>query len=486
MTMTNPHASNHHARSGLRHTALATAVALLCALLVACSGGDEPDEPTPSVSPTATVTATSTPEASPTPTQTPTPTPTATPVPRPEANPFPADLREDSLALLQEIAEARGITDPEPVDMFLLSREQARLFYGGRDTSAPEPTATPGPRPLDARQELYELLGLVPEAEEGADTPTADEEALENLISIITGFYAPAYDAFYMIETINGGIYGNLARSTIVHELTHALQYQSVDINAIAGERGDNFDAMTALLSTIEGDAVNSELELLGFSVRSTLRVPVCFEIPAQRNPGTPFAIERELDVWYEEGLCFIQAVKDRMPGGLQDVYENMPETMEQILHPEKYLVGEGARTVNPRPLAAALGGEWRLLNNGTFGEFGLQNILLNGLPQERVRVQAGAAGWGGDAWNLYVEGDGRLLHLETVWDTTPDALEFLETLVDSLTNLGFQSQADGDTVTLTRGAVTWSLTLRDDAVTVLVSNDASALERALQALEQR
>ena len=83
----------------------------------------------------------------------------------------------------------------------------------------------------------------------GSDTPTVQEEELDNLISIITGFYAPAYNAFYMIETINGGIDGLLARGTIVHELTHALQYEAADINRIAGERGGNFDATTALLA---------------------------------------------------------------------------------------------------------------------------------------------------------------------------------------------------------------------------------------------
>ena len=470
-------------RDSSRSVATTFALAFLCALVIACSGDDTPDA-TPTPSATATPSATSTPEASPTATPSPTPEPTPTPVPRPEANPFPDDLQAAALVLLELIATARGVTDPEPVDMFLLTRDQARDFYDrGDDDDAPGPTPAPGPRPLDPRQELYELLGLVPEVIEGTGAPTVQEQELDNLISIITGFYDSVYDAFYMIETINGGIYGTLARGTIVHELTHALQYQSIDLNRLAGERGANFDATTALLSVIEGDAVNSEIELLGFSVRSTLRQPSCFEIPPRRNAAAPYAIERELDVWYEDGLCFVQDVAGKLPGGIGELFENLPTTMEQILHPEKYLAGETARSVAPKPLDDALGGEWQRLGSGTFGEFGLQNILLNGLPEDRTRVQEGAAGWGGDAWNLYIAGDARLLHLETVWDTGADAPQFLDALVASLGGLGFTAAADGATTMLTRDAITWSLTLRDDTVTVLVVNDAEALAVAQETL---
>jgi hypothetical protein len=462
-------------------------MAVFCALLFACSEDDEPQAtPTPALP--AMPSATSTPEVSPTATLSPTPEPTATPLPRPDANPFPADLQAEANALLAQIAAARGVTEPEAVDMFLLTREQARAFYDSDDDEAmpDRPTPTPGPRPLDPRQELYELLGLVPEVVEGTDTPTADEQALDNLISIITGFYDPSYRAFYMIDTINGGIYGSLARSTIVHELTHALQYQNADLNRIAGERGGNFDARTALLSVIEGDAVNSEIEVLGFSTRSTLRQPTCFEIPPQRNPASPVAIERELDVWYEDGLCFVQAVADRLPGGISDLFENMPSTMEQILHPEKYLASEGAAPVSLESLEAALGDSWQLLSSGTFGEFGLQNILLNGLPEDRVPVQEGAAGWGGDAWNLYVAGDSRLAHLETVWDTPEDAPQFRDALVASLEALGFSAQAEGTTTRLSKGKVMWSLAARGDGVTVVVSNDAGAMTKAEETLGLR
>ena len=226
------------------------------------------------------------------------------------------------------------------------------------------------------------------------------EQQVENLISIITGFYDDGYKAFYMIESINGGVFGPLARTTIVHELVHALQYQQADIQAIANRRGANNDAMTALLSVLEGDAVNTENLVVGFSTRSTYRQPVCFTIPAPARTGTPYVVERELDVWYEDGLCFVRAIAEQGPNGIAGIWERVPSTMEQILHPEKYLAGEEAREAALKSLDTALGPGWRNAGENVFGEFGLQNVLLTGLvgdrPVSRQRQRAGVATAGG------------------------------------------------------------------------------------------
>ena len=449
-------------------------LAFLIAIVIAC-GGDEPDEP----SATATQEATATIEA----TATPVPQPAATPRPRPEANAFPPELQAEADRLLQLIGDQRGTPLEHPVDMFLLSRDQARKFYSTPEpaetpTPAPAaPTPTPGPPPppaLDARQETYELLGLVPKRE-NVEAPTVQEQQVENLISIITGFYDDGYKAFYMIETINGGVFGPLARSTIVHELVHALQYQQADIQAIGNRRGANSDAMTALLSVLESDAVNTENLVVGFSTRSTYRQPVCFTIPAPARTGTPYVVERELDVWYEDGLCFVRAIAEQGPDGIAGIWERVPSTMEQILHPEKYLAGEEAREVSLKSLDTALGAGWRNVGENVFGEFGLQNVLLTGLVADRPGVQAAVAGWGGDRWRLYANGDSRLLYLDTVWDSETDATEFAAALGRALTSRS-ATAGDGETFGFAATGVTWKVALRGDAVTVVVTNDPGAL----------
>jgi hypothetical protein len=368
--------------------------------------------------------------------------------------------------------------------MFLLTRDQARNFYSDRNGGPPaNVTPTPGPPPIDARQELYELLGLVPKTVQGSTTPTVQESEVDNLISIAAAFYDPVFDAYYMIDSVAGGPYGATAKADIVHELTHALQYQTVDIDSIANQRAGDFDAFTALRAAMEGDAINSEMNNLGYAVRFTLRLPSCFEIPPPRNAGAPPAIERELDTLYEDGYCFFQALAGQDQVAAQHLIENPPTTMEQVYHPDKYLAGEQAVPVTPKALEDALGGEWQKLGTGTFGELGLQNILLTGLSDDRARVQTAASGWGGDAWNFYIFGEDRLLHLETVWDTPADAPEFRDALVAALEGRGFTPATAGGTTTLSAEGVTWAVNLHDAGVTVLVSTNAGALSKAEQSL---
>jgi hypothetical protein len=461
----------------MRRWGVSPILAFFLVLAVAC--GD--DAPAPTATPSLINTAIPEPTA--------TPPPTATPRPRPEANAFPPDLEEEARRLIEQIVAVRGTPLKRDVEMFLMTRDQARKFYsrdeGDQEKPEEQPPAPSTPLRIDTKQAVYELLGLVPPREQRGGR-TVEQDALDNLIAVLTGFYSPPFNAFYLIETINGGIFGALARSTIVHEVTHAIQYQYADVDRLSSQRARNFDATTALLSVLEGDAVYTETRVLGYSTRSAgYRQPLCFQIPPRQRTGTPFVVERELDVWYEEGFCFIQALVQQDPQALGRIWENPPSTMEQVLHPEKYLAGEAARSATRRTLTPALGDGWPQLGEGVLGEFGLQNILLLGLMNDRPAVQAVAAGWGGDAWALYAAGDSRLLHMESVWDSPEEAREFWGGLNRSLNNRaeGQPASAGEAGYSITLGGSTWRTALQDDRVTVLVSNLAAAVDTASREL---
>jgi hypothetical protein len=440
---------------------------LLClALLAAACGGDSTPAPTATPADTAT----------PVPTSTPAPTPTPEPK-RPEASAFPPNLELRAQGILQEIARLRGTPQKGNVEKFLLNRAQARAYY------SEDPPANPqagGSRPLDAKNELYKLLGLVPDR---ADT-NVQQQSVDNLISLITGFYSAELKAFYMLDEITGGVLGGSATATIAHEFVHALQDQYYDINAIAARIEDDWDATRAFQDVLEGDALYFEEQYLGYSLRSTYRVPVCFTIP-QPARSVPFIIERELDTWYEDGLCFVRAVLPQLPGGIASVWEHLPSTTEQVLHPEKYIAGEGAKPVTLQPIDAALGEGWTKLAQHNFGEFTLQNLLVAGLASNRPLVQRAAAGWGGDAWSLYVQDDARLMQSTIVWDSEAEAREFWDALVTSLYNRGSgrQPPIGEDRLSLDLADRTWRGAIAGDRVTLLVSNDPAALDRVAMRL---
>jgi len=475
---------------------------LLLALPIALAcDGDSNGQTVPASRPTSSAASTATPEPDTTFVPfTPVP-PTATPRPRPEANPLPEELKEVALSLFMQIGEARGTPARREVDMFLLTREQARAYYFGDATEEPakgdeEPAdgdasdeaPEPPQPPFSLREATYVLLGLIPPpqppTESSPGTGTLQEQQIDNLISQITGFYSNEFAALYLVE--NSGACVQI-ESTIVHELTHALQYQYRDVDGLVRERGADWDGTRALLTVLEGDAVATEHLVLGFSTRSTcVREPFCFEIPPARG-ASPFVIERELDTWYEDGYCFIQAVREELIRGITGVFEDPPTTTEQILHPEKYLAGEPARPVLLNSIAADLGDGWQRLGGANLGEFGLQNLLLLGLDADRPFVQDAAAGWGGDAFSFYGHEDGaHLLHLETRWDSGEEAREFYAALVASLVNRGADpTPEDGATrYRATIGDVTWSTTVASDRVTLLASPDPDAISAAADVIE--
>jgi hypothetical protein len=472
-------------------------IALLSLLLAFACDGDESSEPavvrpTTSASPT-----TPEPDSGFIP-FTPVP-PTATPRPRPEAEPLPADLQEAATALFMQVGEVRGTPARREVDMFLLTREQARAFYAGdgdeatsdngdtpSDAADPEEGTPQGP--FNLRQETYVLLGLVPPpqppSESSPGTGTLQEQQIENLISQITGFYSNEFGALYLVE--NSGSCVQI-ESTIVHELTHALQYQYRDVDGLVRERTGNWDETRALLTVLEGDAVFTETAVLGFSTRSScVREPRCFEIPPARS-AQPYVIERELDTWYEDGFCFIQAVEGQVTRGITGIFEDPPTSTEQILHPEKYLAGEEPRPVFLNSLLEAIGPGWEQKGRSSFGEFGLQNLLLLGLSDDPEQVQKAAAGWGGDSFYFYQDEEGeQLLHIETRWDSGAEAFEFYASLVQAIQNLSDDDAPSEGAVRYRAeiGDVTWSTTYASDRVTLLVSTSRDAVEAAATMVE--
>jgi hypothetical protein len=123
---------------------------------------------------------------------------------------------------------------------------------------------------------------------------------------------------------------------------------------------------------------------------------------------------------------------------------------------------------------------------SSTYGEFGLQNLLLLGV-RDVATVKRAAAGWGGDRWALYAKGDARLFHLSTTWDSEAEAQEFWDIYLRSL-----NSRSSGRvSASASQPAVTWEqsagkalrASISGRSVSILVGTDAAALQAAWAAL---
>ena len=436
------------------------AALVLGAFALAC-GDDEPGA-TPTAAPSETAA----------PTATATPAPAETPRPPPNARPFPPELRAQVQPVLDRVAELRGTPPKGEVAMNLVGRREATEYF--RNDFTEEDL-----RRFQVQEDVYHLLSMIPESTDLLDT------FLGFLGQGVLGFYDTDLKAFYLLDDL-GGLDTFVARSTLVHEFTHALQDQYYGLKALGESREEDWDASLALAQTVEGEAVATETAFAGFSVR----LVTCFSIPPVGGGGTPYVVRRDLMTWYEDGLCFVQAVRERLANGATAIFERLPATTEQVLHPDKYLAGEGAVAVTLPALEGALGEGWGEIDGSTLGEYTLQNLLVLGMTAERPRVQEAAAGWGGDAWRLYGREEARLFAATVAWDSAADAQQFWLALADSVRARAASFEGAEGSLRAVMNGKTWRAALSGDPaspagrrVTFVVSGDAAAAERAAGAL---
>jgi hypothetical protein len=102
------------------------------------------------------------------------------------------------------------------------------------------------------------------------------------------------------------------------------------------------------------------------------------------------------------------------------------PISTEQILHPEKWLAGEGFARIE-WPAFDERFANWRLLYENTLGERQWQAVFrAQDLP---TLAKSAADGWNGDRFAVFRhrQRDDLLLLMVTVWDSPAEATEFAE-----------------------------------------------------------
>ncbi len=251
----------------------------------------------------------------------------------------------------------------------------------------------------------------------------------------IAGFYDGESKEIFIVQ---GEDLGGSEKLTYAHEFTHALQDavygfdEGLDYNEDAcGEDSERCAAINAL---IEGDATLTEiLWFESYATRQDYR-----DLTQDFNTydttildSAPAFLGSDLYFPYEYGLTFVQLLYDE--GGFDAVdaaFENLPLSTEQIMHPERY-PEDAPKDVTLPDLSGVLGQSWALFDQNILGEW-YTYLILNQGYEESVRLDEdlaaiAAEGWGGDAYAFYINEttDEVTFVLDTVWDSTSDALEF-------------------------------------------------------------
>jgi hypothetical protein len=357
----------------------------------------------------------------------------------------------------QVIAE-RGLEAKQRPVPIIISADEARAWLEShyREQKTAEEIAT--------AEETLKALGLLP-----ADA-SLDDLYLDILGSQYAAFYEPDTDQLFVISR-SAGI-GPAEKVYFSHEFTHALQDQHFGVEEIDDPAGGQGDRSLARLTLVEGDAsllmarwMSEHLDPADLG--ELLKVDPEAQAQLERMP----AILRETLLFpYQQGLIFVSGIWAR--GGWEAVdraYSRLPDSTEQVLHPEKYEAREVPMEVplDAGALASAMGSGWSGTPEDTLGEFQL-SVWLRENGVKALPANAAAAGWGGDRL-AYLRGpDGAYaLVLRTAWDTAADAAEFVDAAGTAV--------GDGDAPgTVVRSSAS--------EVVVVLASDGAALNAAVDA----
>lgn len=343
-------------------------------------------------------------------------------------------------------AEVRELPPLAEIDDALISQQDLKDRLPGmiaEDYSREEAAA-------DGRALI--ALGLLPE---GTDYW---QLSLDLLGDQVAGFWDQKTDEMFVIS--GDGAFGPLEEFTYAHEVVHALQDAHLGLDGLMADSLDlDADAATARAALFEGDATIASYDYLAANpslAAAIATAPAATGAGADTLGSVPPALAISLVFPYLTGAEFVAAL--RAEGGWEAVdaaYADPPASTEQVMHPERYLERDDPTPVTLPDLAPALGEGWEPIDEDVLGELGIALLLADLQPGEGFNAFTGelalpnaannaAAGWDGDTYALWANGDREVLVWSTVWDRESDAVAFSRAL-QAQTERRFSGRYEGE-----------------------------------------
>jgi hypothetical protein len=387
--------------------------------------------------------------------------------------------------IARETAELRELPPLAEIDDVLVSQDELLAMMPSLITEEITPAEAA------AQSRSLAALGLIP-----AGTDLFDL-TLRLMSEQVAGFYDPLNDEMLVVFDGNPG----LTEYFYSHEVIHALQDAHLDPDDLMENlTALNDDQTLATIALYEGDAVagsTAYLErhpaLTGALLREVGRdSSVMDEAPASVTIALLFP--------YISGAAFVDHL--RTEGGWDAVdaaYADMPTSTEEILHPLKYLERDEPSRIALPDLTTALGADWQVVDEDTLGELQIAVLLadlnpgdgFNGITGDLSLPEAArnaAAGWDGDRFALWEDGDGKreALVWRSVWDTPEDARAFSRALAQFGNNRwnGVFNGESPDDVALVTPETAARILLDGQEVLYVQAPDLPLADAALAALQ--
>ncbi len=319
------------------------------------------------------------------------------------------------------VVEIRGLTPLAPITPTLLSSDDLRQRV--EDEFAEETT------PEESRQDAIVLSAF--------DFMDRDYDLHQALIDLrseaVLGFYDPETAEFVVVS--DDDELDPDEQWTHAHEFMHALQDQYYPLELLGDETADS-EARAALRALAEGEATLIQILYIREGYFTNQEASEVLANLNQEVPGIlddiPPIILNSFAFPYDAGLNFVlelynggDFLNEGNFANLEAAWDDLPQSTEQILHPDRYLAGDDPIPVSLPPLTDTLGTGWQQLDEEVFGEFTLREYL--GQQLTGAEAEAAAAGWGGDRYTVFWnEAESQLvMALRLVWDSNAEGAEF-------------------------------------------------------------
>lgn len=246
------------------------------------------------------------------------------------------------------------------------------------------------------------ILGLI------EDGPRVLDGLVDFYVQQVVAFYDPEPRRFFVVQGAEGLVSSSEAMAGLAqgliysHELMHALQDESMDLDRRTRALKDDGDRAFALQCLLEGEATFVMIrvalkDIPGADARAEEELAPLLTAGGLERANVPKDVPAyfvdQLFFPYVEGTAFVRAAYKK--GGWADVdrlWRDPPASTAEILHGAPYPPPvEGLLTANP----AALFPGQRLLYTDTLGEWTLRFLLGRALPEDEAAKAS--EGWRGD-----------------------------------------------------------------------------------------
>jgi len=329
--------------------------------------------------------------------------------------------------VLKETSDLRQLSIVRPVQSSTQSRaeiERAVIKNLDEDVSAAD---------MHAAEVTLKKLGLAP----------ADFQYRALMIRLLTeqvaGYYEPKSRQFHLADWIDA----EDQKPVMAHELTHALQDQHFDLRRFEHWPKGDSDAELAAHALIEGDATLAMfLYVSSNPVRALtfLKSLGSMGVETKELEQAPRIVRESLLFPYQEGLNWTRALhKEGGWPAVSQAFTTLPQSTEQIIHPEKYLIHEAPVKITLADLTGVLNQStrnsagskilttWKRIASDVNGEWG-SYLLLDQFLKSPAESRRAAAGWAGDRYAVYESSQGQVVFVSaTTWDSEKEAAEFFD-----------------------------------------------------------